>query len=126
MPTTQEETKLISSILDSGLSINNWYYKKDPIGEKAAISHIEQIKAKLTRELAEKVGFLTDNYSVRKSLFDLCRHYNPDWRIPENIIANLIGQWCEIKRDYQINIWEFVGMSEEEWNLHCQGKYQCF
>lgn len=111
MPTTGEETRLIASILDSNIDCLTDFDVNYP-------------KKNLTRELAEKIGFITDNYSVRKSLFDLCRHYNPEWRIPEEIIDDLVDKWHNQKSD--IELAEFIGMNKEDWELYCQGKYQCF
>lgn len=109
MPTSKEETLYISKILEDNLQfVENRYF----------------IQKRLTQDLAEKVGYLTINYSVRKSLFDLCRHYNPEWKIKEDIINKLIDEWFESTQSVELS--EFVGMDENDWKLYCEEKYQCF
>src|SRR5688572_28265101 len=99
MPSSKDEVIYIAKNLDERLNfVENSFF----------------IKKWLTQDLAEKIGFLTDNYSVRKSLFDLCRHYNPEWKIPQSIIDTLVNQWNKQKTD--IEIFDFVGMDLDDWN----------
>lgn len=100
MPTTKEETLYIAKIIDDVMYFTeNQYF----------------LKKRLTQELAEKIGYLTTNYSVRKSLFDLCKYYNPDWKVSDDIINKLIKEWYDNKNNQTVSIDEFVGLSYEEW-----------
>lgn len=112
MPTSRQETQYIASILDANLNVN-------------ALGNLStEIKSRLTRDLAEKVGFITDNYSVRKSLFDLCIHYNPGWKIPSVLVQKLSLIWNSNPSNYiSIPLHEFVGMDIEDFELYQSGKY---
>ena len=115
MPTSSDEVLFIAKILDT--HIDGIVYGSR-LCRDFDINYAKQL---LVKELAEKVGFITDNYSVRKSLFDLCRHYTPYWKIPAEVIDTLIDKWHEQKSD--IELYEFVGMSIEDWELFCRGEY---
>lgn len=105
MPTTREEVLYIASILDEHLYDSY------------------ETKGVLTKDLAEKVGFATSNYSVRKSLFKLCQHYNPNWKIPDILVTSLIDRWRSDNSLRDITLHDFVGMDAEEFELYCEGKY---
>lgn len=109
MPTTKEETLYISKIIDESLAILISGYIE------SVDKDFLEAKQLLTRRLAEEIGYLTVNYSVRKSLFDLCKHYNPDWKVSDDIINKLIKAWYDNKNNQTVSIDEFVGLSYEEW-----------
>lgn len=106
MPTSKQETEYIASILDFHLEdVKNQY-------EDKALT----IQRRLTQDLAEKIGFLTVNYSVRKSLFDLCKHYNKNWKIPDEIICANIELYKLDTEHHSVPIHEYIGLDLEEWD----------
>lgn len=106
MPTTIEETKTIARIFDT-------YIPK------------ENLKSFLS-EMLISVAYKTENYSVRSSLFSLAGYYIQNFRIPEDLIDDLIDKWHADKTNQHLLIYEFIGMTESDWNDYCQGNYQCF
>lgn len=106
MPTTIEETQTIARIFSE-------YIHKDNM-----LSFLNQ--------MIHCVAYKTENYSVRSSLFSLARYYIKNFRIPEDLIDDLIDKWHSDKTNQYLLIYEFIGMTESEWNDYCQGNYQCF
>lgn len=106
MPTTAEETKILARIFDA---------------------YIPQEKLKnFLSEMLTSVAYKTNNYSVRSSIFSLAKHYIADFKIPDDLVDALINDWRSDTTKHYLTIYEFIGMTEDEWVLYCQGKYQCF
>ena len=106
MPTTLEETKILARIFDT-------YIPKDKLQN-------------FLSEMLTFVAYKTNNYSVRSSILALAKHYVVDFRIPEDLIDDLIDEWHKDKTNQHLLIYEFIGMTEEEWCKYCEGNYQCF
>lgn len=116
MPTTKEECKYIAKILDDVLF--EWDHITD--------SQANFIKRALTQNLAEKIGYITKNYSVRASLINLCKHYNKDWNMDKAVVENLVNEWHDNPENQRLTVQEYVGMNDEDWDKYIDGKFQVY
>ena len=92
MPTTREEVSAIFEIVAE-------YMSHDEAKE-------------LLSKLVERVAMVTDNYSVRTSLFMLYRLYNPTWLPTKENVDALFEMWDQEKMSFC----EFIGLTEEDLN----------
>lgn len=106
MPTSKEETKILAEIFES-------YIPKDKLQQ-------------FLSNMLTRVAYKTDNYSVRSSVFALAKYYIANFRIPDDLIDDLINKWNSDKTQQHLLIYDFIGMTESEWNDYCKGNYQCF
>ena len=90
MPTTKEE---VSAIFETVAE----YMSHDEAKE-------------LFSKLVNRVAMITDNYSVRTSLFMLYRLYNPTWLPTKENVDALFEMWDQ----EEMSFCEFIGLTEEE------------
>ena len=91
MPTTKEEVSAIFGTVAE-------YMSHDEAKE-------------LFSKLVERVAMITDNYSVRTSLFMLYRLYNPIWLPTQENVDALFEMW---NQEEEMSFCEFIGLTEEE------------
>lgn len=125
MPTTIKEAEAIVDIVKSTIINSVSEYSTDIRGvqlnvhqiyDPFAFSHV--LSQTIFANLAE-LAYQTENYSLRSSLFMVCRVLNPDWRPDYTQLCKLVEVYDDLQPEMSYQ--EFLGLTNEEFIEFTEG-----
>ena len=129
MPTTIKEAEAIVDIVKSTIINSVSEYSTDIRGVQLNVYQIRNqiydpfvfsntLSQTIFANLAE-LAYQTENYSLRSSLFMVCRVLNPDWRPDYTQLCKLVEVYDDLQPEMSYQ--EFLGLTNEEFIEFTEG-----
>lgn len=112
MPTTVQEAEIIADIVEDVLVDAIFHYDDMGLTSREVEDEAENWSAEIFSKLLP-VALLTDNYSVRQSIFMIHKQYDEGWKIPEDWMEELHNRW-QLAEDTELEAHEYIGCSKKE------------